>query len=130
MVDMDSNPSELQLTSMVIYEVLCHIGTLNSWEGVNYFRGFRCLHGAPCGRASVVVVWDPRFPTYDITKERRQRCFTLRVVLMWTIHDFPGYAIVGGFSHQGYAACPWCGPNLGVEHLQELGKQIYGGTRR
>jgi hypothetical protein len=69
-------------------------------------------------------------PTYDITKERGQHCFILRAVLMWTIHDFPGYATIGGFSHQGYTACSWCGPNLGVEHSQELGKQTYGGTRR
>jgi hypothetical protein len=43
---------------------------------------------------------------YDITKEQGLRTFTLRAVLMWTIHDFPGYATVGGFSHQGYAVCP------------------------
>jgi hypothetical protein len=36
---------------------------------------------------------------------------------------------IGGFSHQGYAACPWCGLDLGTEHLVELGKQTYGGTR-
>jgi hypothetical protein len=69
-------------------------------------------------------------PAYDITKEWGQRCFTLRAVLMWTIYDFPGYTIVGGFSHQGYATCLWCGPNLGAEHSQELGKQTYEGTRR
>jgi hypothetical protein len=46
------------------------------------------------------------------------------------MHDFPGYATVGGFSHQGYAACPWCGPYLDAEHSIELGKQTYGGTRR
>jgi hypothetical protein len=43
---------------------------------------------------------------YDITKEEGLQTFTLRVVLMWIIDNFPGYAIVGGFSHQGYAACP------------------------
>jgi hypothetical protein len=35
---------------------------------------------------------------YDITKEPMQRTFTLRAVLLWTIHDFPGYGTVGGFS--------------------------------
>jgi hypothetical protein len=49
---------------------------------------------------------------------------------MWTIHDFPGYATVGGFSHEGYAVCPWCGPSLSAEHSLELGKQTYAGTRR
>jgi hypothetical protein len=67
---------------------------------------------------------------YDITKEPMQRTFTLRAVLLWTIYDFPGYGTVGGFSHQGYAACPWCGPDLTADHSMELGKQTYGGTRR
>jgi hypothetical protein len=57
---------------------------------------------------------------YDITKEQGLRTFTLRAVLMWTIHDFLGYAMMGGFSHQAYAACPWCGPSLDVEHSLEL----------
>jgi hypothetical protein len=69
-------------------------------------------------------------PAYDIRKEHGLWRFTLRAVLMWTIHDFPGYAIVGGFSHQRYTTCPWCGPHLGAEHYIELGKQTYGGTRR
>ena len=41
MDDMVSNPSELQLIFMVIYEeVLYHVGTLNCWKGIGYFRGF------------------------------------------------------------------------------------------
>jgi hypothetical protein len=68
--------------------------------------------------------------TYDITKEQGQRTFNLRVVLLWTIHDFSSYGTVGGFSHQGYALCPWCRPDLGAYYLTELGKQMYGGTRR
>jgi hypothetical protein len=38
-------------------------------------------------------------PTYDCTKEVGSQAFTLRAVLMWTIHDFPGYGTVGGFPH-------------------------------
>jgi hypothetical protein len=69
----------------------------------------------------LIQLWDG-ITAYDITKELGMRTFTLRVVLMWTIHDFPGYGTVGGFSHQGYAACPWYGPNLGADHSVELGK--------
>jgi hypothetical protein len=69
-------------------------------------------------------------PAYDITKDTGHRSFELRAMLLWTIHDFPGYGTVGGFSHQGYAACPWCGQDLGAEHSLELGKCTYGGTRR
>jgi hypothetical protein len=53
-------------------------------------------------------------PAYDCTKDEGSRFFTLRGVLLWTIHDFPGYGTVGGFSHQGYAACPLCGSQLGA----------------
>jgi hypothetical protein len=59
---------------------------------------------------------------YDVTKLVGFRAFMLRVVLLWTIHDFLGYGTVGGFSHQGYAGCLWCGPELGAEHFVELGK--------
>jgi hypothetical protein len=67
---------------------------------------------------------------YDVTKPVGFRAFMLRVVLQWTIHDFPGHGTVGGFAYQGYASCPWRGPELGVKHFVELGKQTYGRTRR
>jgi hypothetical protein len=67
---------------------------------------------------------------YDVLKDIGSREFTLQVVLMWTIHDFPGYGTVGGFVYQGYAGCPYYGPELGAQHSMELGKQVYRGTRR
>jgi hypothetical protein len=67
---------------------------------------------------------------YDYTKDVGSRAFTLRAILIWTIYDFSEYGTVGGFSHQGYAACLWCGPELEAEHFVELGMQTYGGTRR
>ena len=45
-------------------------------------------------------------PAHDITKGAGRQAFELRGMLIWTIHDFLGYGTVGGFSHQGYAACP------------------------
>ena len=68
-------------------------------------------------------------PTHDVSKDVGSRSFQLRAMLLWTIHDFPGYGTVGGFVHQGYAACPWLCEDLGAEHSTELGKQTYGGTR-
>jgi hypothetical protein len=69
-------------------------------------------------------------PAYDILKDVGSREFILRGVLLWTIHDYPGYGTVGGFAHHGYAGCPYCDPQLGAELSTELGKQFYGGTRR
>ena len=67
---------------------------------------------------------------YDVLKEVGSRTFKLRAVLLWTIHDFPGYGTVAGVAHQGYAACPVCGPDFKGEHSVELGKQTYTDTRR
>ena len=67
---------------------------------------------------------------YDVTREIGDRAFRLRAMFLWTIHNFLGYGTVGGFAHEGFAACPSCGCNLGVEHSVEQGKQTYTGTRR
>jgi len=37
---------------------------------------------------------------------------------------------VGGFAHQGYVGCAWCGVDLGTKHSMELYKEIYLGTQR
>ncbi|VVA36987.1 PREDICTED: transposon CACTA En/Spm, partial [Prunus dulcis] len=34
--------------------------------------------------------------------------FTLRAAVMWTVNDFPAYAMVSGWSTKGYMACPVC----------------------
>ncbi|KAI5317622.1 hypothetical protein L3X38_037329 [Prunus dulcis] len=34
--------------------------------------------------------------------------FTLMAVVMWTVNDFPAYAMVFGWSTKGYMACPVC----------------------
>ena len=67
---------------------------------------------------------------YDVLRDIGSRTFKLRAVLLWTIHDFPGYGTVAGVAHQGYAACPVCGPQFRGEHSVELGKQTYTDTRR
>jgi len=49
---------------------------------------------------------------YDVARAEGQRHFTLRIILMWMIHDFLAYGLVVGHVHQGYKACPICGPDL------------------
>ena len=68
--------------------------------------------------------------TYDILKEVGFQTFNFRAILLWTIHDFPGYGTVAGVAHQGYVACPVCRPDFRGEHSIELGKQTYTDTRR
>jgi len=42
-----------------------------------------------------------RVPPYVVQKPLGYRFFTLRGVLLWTIHDFLRYGIVIGVVHQG-----------------------------
>jgi hypothetical protein len=38
-------------------------------------------------------------PAFDITEQEGLRNFTLRAMLIWAIHDFPGYGTVGSFAY-------------------------------
>jgi hypothetical protein len=77
----------------------------------------------------LLQLWDG-VAVYDVCKDVGQREFMLQGMLLWIIHDYPGYGAVGGFAHQGYAGCPYCGSSLGAEHSIELGKNTYRGTRK
>ncbi|KAL3687105.1 hypothetical protein R1sor_013414 [Riccia sorocarpa] len=62
--------------------------------------------------------------SFDYSGTEENRWFTLKV-LLWTMHDYPGYAQVSGFQTSGYAACPTCGPALPVARSSHLSKQVY-----
>jgi hypothetical protein len=36
--------------------------------------------------------------------------FNLRVMCMWSIHDFPAYGLFAGCVTKGHVGCPSCGP--------------------
>jgi hypothetical protein len=46
--------------------------------------------------------------TYDACIQNK---FELHVALLWSIHDYPGYATVFGRSTRGYYACVHCDLN-------------------
>ncbi|XP_074374165.1 uncharacterized protein LOC141714550 [Apium graveolens] len=56
--------------------------------------------------------------------------FTLKVVLMWTINDFPGYANMSGCVNKGYKSCPICGDDTVAKYLSHSKKMCYQGHRR
>jgi hypothetical protein len=66
----------------------------------------------------------------DVLQLVRRREFTMRAVLMGTIHNFPIYGIVSGCQHQGYRACLPCGIDIVNQWSKELGKPIFQGSRR
>ncbi len=61
----------------------------------------------------------------DVLQLVKRREFTMRVVLMWTIQDFPAYGIIFGCQHQGYKTWFPCGTNIVSQWSKELGKPIF-----
>ncbi|GLT24911.1 hypothetical protein SLA2020_000730 [Shorea laevis] len=50
-------------------------------------------------------LWSSGVETFDSFHKQN---FTMRVMLMWTITDFPGYGMVSGWSTHGRLSCPYC----------------------
>lgn len=53
--------------------------------------------------------------TYDAY---RRNNFQIRAVLLWTISDFPAYAMLSGWSTHGKLACPYCMDQSGSFQLK------------
>ncbi|CAM8934354.1 unnamed protein product [Rhodiola kirilowii] len=53
----------------------------------------------------LVHLWNVGVDTYNAN---RKQSFTLRAALMWTVSDFPAYAMLSGWSTQGKLGCPYC----------------------
>ncbi|XP_039135718.1 uncharacterized protein LOC120273139 [Dioscorea cayenensis subsp. rotundata] len=65
--------------------------------------------------------------TYDASRKQN---FNLRAALMWTINDFPAYAILSGWSTKGKYACPCCAAETTSRWLSNGQKFCYMGHRR
>lgn len=50
-------------------------------------------------------LWTTGVQAYDVSKKQN---FMMRAVLMWTISDFPAYAMLSGWMTHGRLACPYC----------------------
>jgi len=51
------------------------------------------------------LLWNHGIETFD---SYRKENFLLRAILLWTISDFPAYAMLSGWSTHGKLACPYC----------------------
>jgi hypothetical protein len=66
-------------------------------------------------------LWNTGVDSRDV-KEKEN--FTLRVMLLWTINDFPAYAMLSGWSTKGKFAYPYC--HKGTDYLWlKHGKKYY-----
>ena len=61
----------------------------------------------------------------DMSQSVGRRHFHVQGILMWTMHDWPGFGECSGMSVSGNHACPLCGPALGWRRSSYLGKTVY-----
>ena len=72
-------------------------------------------------------LWDVGVEAYDASSKN---VFQLRAALMWTVHDFPAYADVSGWSTKGKTACPCCASETDSQYLKHGHKFCCMGHRR
>jgi hypothetical protein len=61
----------------------------------------------------------------DVLAPLESKDFTLKAMLIWTIHDFSRCGLISRCQHQGYKACPPCGKNVHSRWSKELWKPIF-----
>jgi hypothetical protein len=67
-------------------------------------------------------LWEFGVETYDASKDQT---FQLRASLLWTISDYPGYAMLSGWSTKGKLACACCNNNTNSRYLSKSRKMCY-----
>ncbi|XP_043807342.1 uncharacterized protein LOC122721981 [Manihot esculenta] len=72
-------------------------------------------------------LWENGVETYDAFSKEN---FNLRAALMWTISDFPAYAMLSGWSTAGRTACPYCMEDSDAFTLTRGGKQSWFDNHR
>ena len=73
------------------------------------------------------VLWEEGVKAWD-AKERKD--FDLHAILLWTINDFPAYAMLSGWSTKGKFACPYCHTETDYLWLKHGKKHCYMGHHR
>jgi hypothetical protein len=72
-------------------------------------------------------LWEKGVPTWDVQTRKN---FKLHALLLWTINDFPAYAMFSGWSTKGKFACPYCHKDTEYLWLKHGKKHCYMGHRR
>jgi hypothetical protein len=72
-------------------------------------------------------LWVNGIETWD-AKEKKN--FKLHAILLWTINDFPAYAMLSGWSTKGKFACPYCHKDTEYMWLKYGSKHCYMGHHR
>ncbi|XP_050255283.1 uncharacterized protein LOC126701217 [Quercus robur] len=72
-------------------------------------------------------LWENGVETYDVSLGQN---FRLHAAILWTINDFPAYAVMSGWSTKGGLACPCCHKDTVSLRLKHGRKHCYMGHRR
>ena len=72
-------------------------------------------------------LWDVGVEAYDTSSKN---VFQFRAALMWTVHDFPAYSDVSGWSMNGKFACPCYASETNSRYLKHGHKFYYMGHRQ
>ncbi|XP_057723958.1 uncharacterized protein LOC130939908 [Arachis stenosperma] len=72
-------------------------------------------------------LWVSGIDTYDSFKGET---FQMHDALLWTINDFPAYAMLSGWSTKGKLACPCCNHDTSFCYLKHSQKAVYMDHRR
>jgi hypothetical protein len=73
------------------------------------------------------VLWKDGVKAWDAVEKKE---FDLHAILLWTINDFPAYAMLSGWSTKGKFACPYCHTETDYLWLKHGKKMCYMGHRR
>jgi hypothetical protein len=72
-------------------------------------------------------LWEVGIETYDASLKHN---FQLHAAVLWTINDFPAYAMMFGWSTKGALACPCCNKETSSKWLKYGHKHCYMGHCR
>ncbi|XP_016199365.1 uncharacterized protein LOC107640353 [Arachis ipaensis] len=72
-------------------------------------------------------LWELGIETYDAA---RNKTFQMHAALLWTISDFPAYAMLSGWSTKGKLACPSCNYGTCSSYLTHSQKMCYMGHQK
>jgi hypothetical protein len=80
----------------------------------------------------LVNLWTRGEKTEDVSMQfSGNKDFLMKAILLWVMHDFPGYGVASSLQTQGLYGCPPCGPEVVPSYSAlHLGKIIYHGHRK
>ncbi|KAK9064523.1 hypothetical protein SSX86_015905 [Deinandra increscens subsp. villosa] len=67
-------------------------------------------------------LYDEGIEVYDAYRKEN---FLMKAILLWTVSDFPAYAMLSGWSTHGRLACPYCMGNTEAFQLHAGGKSSW-----